>query len=67
MANLIDRVKDSLKVEESERTQARFRGMERFFSDRIGNGRVSWGLVLLGAFAVYAVVNLLIVLFGLFG
>lgn len=33
--------------------------LERFFSRNIGDGKLSWGLIFLFAFAVYAIVELI--------
>lgn len=60
MANIIQKIKDSLQEEESEWTKARFGKIENSLSNKVKGFGVSWGLIILGAFAVYAIINLLI-------
>lgn len=67
MGRLTDRIRESLKKEESEATRMRYAGMESFLGRNVGGSNISWGLVLLGVFAVYAVINILIVVFHFFG
>lgn len=35
-------------------------GLEKFFSGKLGNGKMTWGLILLSAFAIYAIVQLIL-------
>ena len=64
--NIFDRIKESVRVEESEETAERFKNVESFFGKGVGGGGVSWGLLLLCAFAVYGVINLVMVILELF-
>ena len=68
MSKFIDNIRDSIRVDESEEKKPnRYRGVETFLSGNIGGGAVSWGLLLLGCFAVYAVWNLVVVVLDFFG
>ena len=35
-------------------------GLEKFFSGKLGKGKMTWGLILLSAFAIYAIVQLIL-------
>lgn len=62
----MDKIKDSLKEDGSRTGPNRFEGMESFLRRSVGGGPVSWGLVVLGVFGVYAIVNLVSVILKLF-
>ena len=62
----MDKIRDSLKESEQSSGTNRFAGMESFFSRSLGDGPVSWGLILFGVFGVYAVVNLVTVILKFF-
>lgn len=62
----MDKIRDSLKEDEQRQGPNRFAGVESFFGRRLGDGPVSWGLLLLGAFGVYAVANLVSVILKFF-
>lgn len=63
---VISDLKEKLKASESEETSQRFQQVESFLSKNAIGGSFSWGLLLLSAFGIYAVVNLVIVIFSLF-
>ena len=63
---VISDLKEKLKASESEETSQRFQQVESFLSRSAIGGSLSWGLLLLAAFGIYAVVNLAIVIFSLF-
>ena len=44
----------------SQEEERPLNGLEKFFSGKIGNGKMTWGLILLTAFAIYAVVQLIL-------
>ena len=64
--NIIDKIKESVRVEESEETAERFKNVESFLGKGVGGGDISWGLLLLCAFAIYGVINLVMVILELF-
>ena len=67
--SLIDVVKEKLqglRVEESEETAQRCGKVESFLGKPFGGSGMSWGLVLLFLFAVYAIVNLILIVFDFF-
>jgi len=68
MNKFLDDIRDSIKtdVKDSE-VPGRFDGVESFFSNGIGGGSVSWGLVVLMVAAVYAIYNLVVVILNFFG
>lgn len=45
--------------EEEEKVERQPNFLERFFSRNVGDGKLSWGLIFLFAFAVYAIVELI--------
>lgn len=62
----MDKIRESLKEDESKTGSNRFAGIEGFFGRSIGSSPVSWGLLLLGAFGVYAVINIVTVIMKIF-
>ena len=55
-------------VEAGNDAPGRFSGFEDFFNRTLGGGdsKLSWGLVLLIAFALYALVNLVVIVLRIF-
>lgn len=62
----IDNIKESIKADESPEVSRRFEKTESFFARTIGGSGLSWGLVLLAVFGIYAVVNLIIIILKVF-
>lgn len=63
---IVDRLKDRLQVQQSEETSARFQNVESFFGRTVGQSSFSWGLIVLSAFGIYGVVNLVLVILRFF-